>query len=299
MADWTDGPEYAPRARPEVFVAPQTKPLGDQSLSDEEPPAAAAAAAVTATLAPTSYAEPPTAVALEQVAPPQGPERNPREPFSVVSMSVGSAQPDPAQPVLTQAPVASPAPGSWAGIHAATPAPPAASGPEPRPLPGPATPAPPGTPHGWPAPAGPQGYPASPQGHPNTPPGSAPVPPRGAGQGVPVPEIVRAVTPGVLICLAVGGLVTALSLPLLWVGQMLALRIPYHRAVVNRTFVIAAAVAVTMGLVSALLATGGFDFAAWLNHALGWGQAACWIVLVVVIALEWSALRRGEQPDPQ
>lgn len=290
VADWTDGPEYAPSTRPAVFVAPQVGPL------DEDDPAPAPRSPDSPVEAP-DYTGPTSAVPLDGLAPPKGPERDPLEPFSVVSLTTGPSLPHGAE---SATPTPAPAPGTWGAVHASGAPPPSAPWAPTQPL-APsgvtAAPAPPGPgqvpapPAGWPAPA--EGWP---------PPEQVPSPPGRPGPpGEPialnVADLVRAVTPGVLITLAVGGLVGGLSLPLLWVAQALASRITHRRSTVARVFTVASAGSLGLGLASVYLSMGGFDLYTWFSRSLEWGQLACWVVLVVVCVVVALALRRGDPPD--
>lgn len=89
MADWTDGPEYAPALRPVAFVAPDAAAL-------EAPPAPGAAALPPAPDRAPAY-QAPNAAPLGALAEPADPGRDPREAFAVASTPLTSA-PEGARP---------------------------------------------------------------------------------------------------------------------------------------------------------------------------------------------------------
>lgn len=316
MASWTDGPEYAPLARPEVFVAPDAAPLP----TEPPPPASPSEPDLRPTPGFTADA---AGVALASLAPPAPPKRDPREPFDVASTPVTSwapptsfdaAPPDGVPPgavppsalppgvvppgVLPPgAPVDGPPPGlphaptpsAWGAAHASTTGPhpgavrtphqpfPAAAPQPTQHLPGPSsTWLPPHAPAPWEPPPGPP-----------------------ALRPVTLADMARAVTPGVLICLVVGGLVPVLALPLYVVASVLAQRIDHRRERIARAFSIGVFLILAAGLVSTLLAYGSWDPFRWYDAILGWAGLACWVMVAFTLLTVGDALRRGERPDPR
>lgn len=284
MADWTDGPEYAPRVRPEVFTAPVATSI--EAAPEPERPHLTDAPAV-----PPSYTGPAQAQPLDAVAAPVAPRRDPSEPFSVVSLTMTAEPSAPAEFPPAH-------PGPWEGVHSAS-APRPASSHDPRlPIPPSGDTGAPHPSHAWPAPTATAG--AAP----------APVPPPPGGSGWPAPggrpesgsapppatvaAVITAVTPGVLITLLVGGIVGAVSLPLLWVAQVLAVRIQHRRKAIQRIFVGAWLASILLGLVvSAAASAVTLDGVVGVSMALG--QVACWVVLVTVIVVVADALHRGSR----
>lgn len=82
MADWTDGAQYAPVERPEAFVMPRAEALEGHSKpahpADGRP------------VQQPEHFEAPQAVALAELAPSQGPRRDPSEAFHTASSGVGA-----------------------------------------------------------------------------------------------------------------------------------------------------------------------------------------------------------------
>lgn len=320
MATWTDGPEYAPVVRPEVFVAPEASPL------PEAPPEPAATPGPG--LPPADFAAAADSVALDTLAAPVAESRDPHEPFDVASTPLTSWAPPTELPAAAplpgipapSAPASRPAPpvmgpagypvpastGAWGAAHVPG-APVAGHGWTPTaPYPGapssavtwtpsapypPAPQQPPSQPGAWPAPAAPHTWP------PPAAPGSWP-PPTAPEQVTPR-DVLRAISPGVLICLAVGALVAPLSLPLLWVAQALATRVTYLRLQIARWFGIASALVVAMGLFGMLTGAGGFDIIAWYEACLVWARLANLVLGFVLYFSVAAAMRRGDGPDPR
>lgn len=282
MAKWTDGPEYAPLARPEVFVAPDTAPLPG------EPDAAAPVTPEVARPLPT-FTPAAQGVALTALEPPAAPARDPQQPFEVVSTPMTAWQPVPpaetsSLPVERVATPSLPQPtmgpdgfprldggSAWRGAHSSTTHPTA---------PTPWTPQQPFNPSAWPPPA------ASPP---------APRQPRQVSVG----EIASAVTPGVLICLAVGGAVAPLALPLYLVAMALASRIEYRRSTIARAFSIGIFVVLALGLGSMVWRQGTFDVFGWYSESMGWAQWANLALAVYALATVGQAMRTGEEPEPR
>lgn len=307
MAHWTDGPEYAPVDRPDVFVEPDAAPLAAPDAGPPRPPAE---------FVPPGAGRPGfgpvDAPPLAQLVAPAPPTRDPHEAFDVATTPMTAWSAEAAGPSTAPPPVDAPPPtgvpfdlppprtpanpSAWGAAHASNaPRSPVAWTPD-QPFPGGAPPAsshlaPP--PHAWPPPAvNPSGFP---------PPGPPPwqqAPPAPVGFApVTIADMLRATTPGVLICLAIGALLPPLSIPLLLVASALASRIRQRRAVVSGAFSIAVAAAFGLGLASMLLVEGIFDVFVWYTSAVGWAQLANWVMLLVTPAVVGDSLRRREPPE--
>lgn len=295
MATWTDGPEYAPLTRPDVFVAPDAAPLPQaEPAASPAPSASGPPPAAPPDAAPPDYVADDAGVALDAVEPPAPATRDPREPFDVASTPVTTWTPHPtsppADPGLAPHPgamAAAPAgnPSAWGSVHAPTSssaaAPPWAPD---QPFPA-ASPQP--TQH-LPGPS------SAPLPHPA--PWDPPPPPRSL-QPVTLGDMARAATPGVLISLVVGGLVSGLALPLYLVASVLASRIEHRRRAIARAFSIGAFAALGAGLVSLYATYGYFDLFLWYEASLGWFSLACWVMIAFTMLTVGDALRRGERPD--
>lgn len=138
MAHWTDGPEYAPHERPDVFVAPEAADLAGP-VQDATPTAPAPA-----DQGMPDYADPTAAVPLEGLAPPVTDVRDPHEPFDVASTPMAGWSPTSTLPTNPLVAVGGPASGAPTAApsplapppHAASP-PPALDAAPPRPQMGP------------------------------------------------------------------------------------------------------------------------------------------------------------------
>lgn len=333
MADWTDGPEYAPHDRPRAFVAPAVAPLSE---ADAAPSPMPAVADRTATFggAPPSYTNPDAAPALAALVSPPPQPRDPHEAFDVVgsSMTAWSGSPDDADGQVRERRPEDPFPGSATIVASVAPPPPARQPsvadwppPAPAPLPqppfgqpmaghpmavqGPYAPVstfPPAP--GFPPPAG---YP-EPTGHPAPPPGTQGYP-HYPGYGGPAPwqpqpqptrpvslgTVAQACTPGVLICLALGLLVQPLAAAMFLVAWALSTRIRYRRRTLSRTFLVVACALITVSLLDMLGTQGEFALSLLPIYANNWSTLAHLVLLVAVPVIVSQALSRGEPPqDP-
>ncbi len=311
MADWTDGPEYAPHARPGGFVAPDAAPLSG-------PPAAAPSApALSGPSTPPPAYQQPAAPALGQLIPPPPQVRDPHAAFAVASAPLGGADDPVAAPRRPEDPfpmsaAATPprlAPASsWPPPEPVTSWPPPAAWPSPGPSPVPAsqTPAPAAGPQApvpaVPDPRGPYApLPSAPQ-QPGAPgqPGGGPAPWQAQQRPhsqVTLPQMAKATTPGVLIALVLGGLIPPLSAPLFLVAWGLATRIRYRRATVQKTFLVIACLVLGLTLFDTLATTGTFDLFAVPEYAQPWARLANFALLIWTPLIVGQALRNGEPPE--
>lgn len=310
MAKWTDGPEYAPAERPDVFVAPEAP-----ALSVAPPPVSVMDAPGPA----PELVPPSAAVPLEAVGPATGPTRDPRQAFDVASTPMTTAwtpipeAPAPAAsapaagqptaPVMGPAgfPMAAPPPpaSAWGAAHApqAAPRPPQPWAPD-QPFEQPSAPAP------WNVAPPPAAYPApqlnrSTFPQPGTPEWFAP------GPGVTPPpnrlvtwrETWNAATPGMLAALIVGGLVSILAVPLLFVAHGLSARVRYRRRAMKLVFFAAEASALAFGTMAHFATYSYFDVGLWWDAVSGWASINSWVVILISLWMMWDAQRRNERPE--
>jgi hypothetical protein len=272
MATWEDGPEYAPIERPSEFQTPEAPPL------ETAPPYTQPAA-----WAPKSrpvFDDPAAPVApLSSLVPVVREEtRDPQEPFAVVSTTMTSDS-------------------AWGAVHWAPPTGRQASpteagdwnstthGPYPQPdqpiavhqgdsLPTAPFPAP-GTP-GW---FGPGPYDQRPQS-------TAPVTAR---------SVLDAATPGLCMCLIIGGLVYVLAPIFLCVSVGLAGRVKVAAAEVRRTHIIGIVGLSVLGVLGTLVV--GTDFGEWWRFVGQWALLICWVLLVVTLVTIYRRLK-SQAPSP-
>jgi hypothetical protein len=268
MATWEDGPEYAPLVRPAVFDQPLVAPLA------VPPPVQQLAS-----LAPKDrprFADPPVAVApLAALVPPVTDVRDPQQPFDVVSSALTTDS-------------------GWGGVHwspptgtpvtipaVAAPWPPPPEQPLARSSAGPAN----GFPtNGFPAPGTPQWFGPGPYGEPPPP---NPVGPR---------AVLDAATPGLCICLVIGGLISLLAPIMLGVAVGLSNRVRAAQPAVHRVFVAGGGLLAVIAVLAALLNDGGFGD--WWAVVGAWALVICWASLIVTLILIHRAITSGSRPQP-
>lgn len=284
MANWTDGPEYAPLDRPAAFQTPPAAAL-------EVPPVVPNPAAG-APIEPPAWQPPQAAVApLEALVPAAAlPARDPRTEFSTVTSLVtggsawgsahsagGTAQPvwTPDQPLLTTAAASSPQPlATGTGTAAA----PQGTAQQTLNFPPPTQPAP-----SFPQPGTPDWFAPPPQTR-----WQAPDP------SVSVAQLWNAATPGVILTLLVGALINPLSAPMLVLAGVLASRVKYRVDQVRRSFLWAGGLIATIGVIALLNAD--FELSTAWQVVSGWSQVACWILAIVVPLQVGAGIRAREQP---
>lgn len=272
MATWQDGPEYAPLVRPDAFVEPVAEPL-------EIPAPVADLSAGAPSEQPVFAAPEQPTPDLTMLTPASVPSRDPQLAFEVVTAAVTSPTAwSAAHTAPGGAPASAPA---WtpqqpfAGSTPVTGSIPAPAPTQPRVSANPPPFPEPGTPAWFAPPEASQRYQAPPQ----------------VGLG----QVVRAITPAVLITLIIGALLNSLSVVMLGLSFALSTRIPYRRAQVRNLYLVAAGI---VGLAGAfiLVAEGFYLDWAW-EYASGAAQVLCWLLpfaLGLVVAL---ALGKGEKPE--
>jgi hypothetical protein len=273
MATWEDGPEYAPIERPSDFQTPDAPPL------KIAPPHTQAAA-----WAPKNrpvFDNPSASVApLSSLVPVPGEEpRDPQKPFAVVSSTMTSdsawgavhwASPR-SQPVGPAVPVSF---GPAARASYPPPDQPIAirSGDNPAPAPFPA----PGTP-GWFAPG-----PYNQQPPPTNP--------------VTAKAVLDAATPGLCMCLIIGGLVYVLSPVILCICVGLAGRVKVATAEVRQAHTFGLVVLAIMGVLGGLIV--GTDFGEWWRFLGQWALLICWVLLVGTLVTIYRRLKSVHSSPP-
>jgi len=292
MATWQDGPEYAPLERPDEFAVPEAAPLGSAPPVPQLPAAPAGRPAFDGPAEPVAP--------LAALVPAPADERDPQRPFDVVSSN------------LT-------APGAWAEVHGSSPAEPlpSAAAPAPWPVqgwtadPDPAAPATaaapvgPGFPStsGYPGEPYPgSGYPPAPNGYPapGTPEWFAPgaygeQPP--SGDRVDIRQVLYAVTPGLLIVLGLGVVISPLAPVLLGLAFVLCRRVKVAQTQVRRTLAIALG---SLGAFAVIgLLNNPLGFGEWWAVLSAWSRVICLVTAVVAVMQVWARLKsRSTRPGP-
>ena len=291
MATWEDGPEYAPVERPAEFTRPAVAPLS------VAPPAEQMAAYAPKRRPTFDHPSAPVAP-LETLLPEVEETRDPQLPFAVVSSTLTSDS-------------------AWGALHWGPP-----SGPSAAPPPG-AVPPPTAPPLGaMPPPIAPYGPPAIVgRPAPNEPLEIHNAPPMSGSNGYPVPgtpgwfappaygerptppgeigakAVLDAATPGLCICLTIGGLVFVLAPVLLAVSLGLTGRVKAARRQVRRAFGVGLGLLAVIGTIAALT-NDGSGFAAWWTVIGGWALVICWGLLLTTLLLVYRGLKTEGPPPP-
>lgn len=270
VATWEDGPEYAPAERPADFSMPPAAPLEDVP---PEPLLLATAPAER-----PAFDGPAAPVPdLAQLEPGVPDERDPAVPFSVVSSTLTSMDSAwgaahwsaPAEPVAGWSPAA---PASFPALPGPVP-----SGPT-LPVPVPSSPS--ESVNGFPPPGTPAWFG----------PGPAPLPQQPAPVAYDLKAVLAAATPGLCICLGVGGLIYVLAPAMLVIAYYLSTRVAVAQRQVRQTVGIGVGVLALLAFLTYLW-NGAADGYWW--EVLGtWARAVCWVLLVTVLLQVRAALKR-------
>lgn len=278
MATWEDGPEYAPRERPQYFADAPLPPL------EQAPPPERPAEGLPAVR--PRFDEPSAPVApLATLVPTPPDERDPNRPFDVVTATLTSesAWGAPTQP-LGHAPLAAPVPGApWPLLETPPPS-------QVAPFPHAAQQGPPQA-----LQQGPHGYP-----EPGTPGWFSPPPTTYGDQRQPgrlsARAVVDAATPGLCIGLALGGVIYPLAPVMVVVAVFLSMRVQVAQAAVRMTLRVAAGAVAFFAVVGLVRSVAAGD--PWWGFVSSWSVAICWVSLVVVLLVVRQALKRPSAPPP-
>ena len=268
MATWEDGPEYAPIERPSAFQNPDAPPL------DVAPPYAQVAAWAPKSRPEFDSPEGPVAP-LSTLAPEREEPRDPQEPFAVVSSTMTSDS-------------------AWGAVHWAAPTgqPSAAGWTQPpgdyhlqseQPLPVRAGASP--TPGNFPTPGTSEWFGPGPYGQQSQP--TTPVSAR---------AVLDAATPGLCMCLIIGGMVSVLSPIILCISVGLAGRVKVAKAEVRRTYLLGIGVLSVIGVLGLLVVDAGFG--EWWGFLSSWGLLMCWALLISTLAMVYRRLKSDGSTPP-
>ena len=268
MATWEDGPEYAPIERPSGFQNPDARPL------DVAPPYPQVAAWAPKNRPAFDSPERPVAP-LSTLTPVREEPRDPQEPFAVVSSTMTSDSAWGA--VHWAAPTGQQAAASWSAQPSAHHLPPEqpisvrdGGGDSPKNYPTPGTPE-------W---FGPAPYRQQPQ--PTT--------------TVSARAVLDAATPGLCMCLIIGGLVSLLAPIILCISVGLAGRVKVATAEVRRTHLLGIGVLAVIGVLGLLVVDTGF--VEWWHFLSSWGLLICWALLISTLAMVYRRLKSHDSSPP-
>ncbi|GAA3572744.1 hypothetical protein GCM10022197_31870 [Microlunatus spumicola] len=313
MATWEDGPEYAPHERPQYFADAPVPPL------DQAPPVEPLAGGPST--ARPHFDQPSAPVApLATLVPAPPDERDPHRPFDTVTStmtSVGWGADAPFEatapfspsaaaqtatpaagapwPVLEQpsrgadraAQAAPPVPGSFPPVGGPPAGGPSVAGPSGGPVPQPGSqPGPQPDPYAYPTPGTPGWFAPPPAAY-----GDQQRPGR-----VDARQVVEAATPGLCICLALGGLIYVLAPILLVVAVFLSTRVKVAQRALRTAFRIAAGAVALFAVVG--LFRSVFEGDPWWRFVAGWSAGICWVMLGILLLVVWQSLVRPTPPAP-
>ena len=109
-------------------------------------------------------------------------------------------------------------------------------------------------------------------------------------------RVVEAATPGLCICLAVGGLISVLSPVLLVVAVLLSTRVTVAQRAVRTAFRVAAGAVAFFAVVGLFRSVFAGD--PWWSFVGLWSLLICWVMLGVLLLVVWQALTRPQPPAP-
>lgn len=108
--------------------------------------------------------------------------------------------------------------------------------------------------------------------------------------------VLNAATPGLLICLAIGGIVYVVAPVMLLIGFGLARRVRVGTKQVRTGFNITVAVVAGMAIIQAVSSPDLFS--EWWRFTGVAALLACWVMLIVTLVQVNKALRLGGEPPP-
>lgn len=109
-------------------------------------------------------------------------------------------------------------------------------------------------------------------------------------------RLIEAVTPGLLICLAIGGFIYVLAPVTLALAYALSSRVAVAQQQVKRAFLAALGLLGFIALFAGL--AGDIFFSDWWRILGLWAVFISWVMVVVVIGMVASALRSSAAPPP-
>lgn len=272
MATWEDGPEYAPIERPQNFAMPEVAPL------DQAAPYVQVAAGAPVDRPQFTGPQDPVQP-LASIGPDDGGEqRDPHTPFETVESTVTGGSTGAG--LATTTATASPNQSAWGSAHWSPPTGPPVQPPPPHAQQQPQQNWP--TPDGYPAPGTPQWF---------GPGAGTPTAQQGQAGPPDARRVLDAVTPGVAICLVVGGLIYLLAPLMLIIAFVLSGRVKVAKPRVRLAFIIASSALGFFALVG--LFTNNLSFGDWWGFIGMWALVLCWGMLITLPVLIFNELKKG------
>jgi len=108
--------------------------------------------------------------------------------------------------------------------------------------------------------------------------------------------VAAAATPGLLICLVMGGVLWFLAPLMLGVGFFLSARVKVAAESVRKVFLFALGFLGFFALAGVLNAP--LDFRDWWSFVGAWSLVICWVLVVTVLVLVYRGLKSGRAHPP-
>jgi hypothetical protein len=108
--------------------------------------------------------------------------------------------------------------------------------------------------------------------------------------------VLDAATPGLCMCLIIGGLVSVLSPIILCISVGLAGRVKVAKAEVRRTYLFGIGLLAVIGVLGLLVVDTGF--AEWWGFLSSWGLLMCWALLLSTLAMIYRRLKSDDSIPP-
>jgi hypothetical protein len=109
-------------------------------------------------------------------------------------------------------------------------------------------------------------------------------------------SVLDAATPGLCMCLIIGGLVYVLAPIFLCISVGLASRVKVATAEVRRAHVFGIVVLAVLGILGSLIV--GTDFSEWWRFVGQWALFICWVLLVATLVMIYRRLKAEAPPPP-
>ncbi len=257
MASWTDGPEYAPAARPAAFVAPVAEALAGPAPVPAVPEGVPG-------VEPSFVPPEGPAPDLRELVPSAAPGRNPNLPFESMTTPITAIEPAAAR--RPEEPFTASGPPITGYLPVQSVVQPTAQV-NPAPFPAPGTPQ-------WFAP----------------PPGQPVIP---APSQVEIGQIWRETTNWVMVPLLIAMFILPISPIALLVAWLSTVQIRYRKVAIRRSYLIAL---ILVGAISLITALTDPSVSLWDPLTIT-STLAAWVLVFVTPGLVGSALRNHEPPD--
>jgi hypothetical protein len=108
--------------------------------------------------------------------------------------------------------------------------------------------------------------------------------------------VLDAATPGLCICLLIGGLVYVLSPIVLWIGVALVARVKVAKDEVRRAYKFGIVALAVIGFLGTFIVDTGLGD--WWGFVATWGLVICWGLLVSTLVLVYRRLKSNSTPPP-